>query len=129
MKNTLIRALGTICLTSIVCVCAIAQTSVNEYKKASLKIPEIFNRVEDSLKKEFANKNLSYPPTEMYLRSFKYDRQLEVWVKGEASEPFQLFSLNRTDTAVHIFFQKNRSPSEERTTLRADGVAYGCNSK
>lgn len=85
------RAFSTIFIICIVSVCAYSQTAVSEYKKSSLKIPEIFNRVEDSLKKEFADKNLSYPPKEMYLRSFKYDRQLEIWVKGEASEPFQLF--------------------------------------
>ena len=52
---------------------------------------DVFSRMEDSVKKQFEKQNLSWPPEEMYVRSFKYDRQLEVWVKGDAKEPFKLF--------------------------------------
>lgn len=59
--------------------------------KSFLISTEIFSKLEDSLKKQFENQKLVYPPQAMYLRSFKYDRQLEVWVKSSTKEPYKLF--------------------------------------
>lgn len=52
---------------------------------------EVFNRTEDSVKKQFKKQNLSWPPQSMYVRSFKYDKQLEVWVKVDSSAQYKLF--------------------------------------
>ncbi len=68
-----------------------AQTSYINYGRSSGKMPEIFSRIEDSLKKQFEEKKLQWPPQELYLRSFKFDRQLEVWVKDEDKSAFKLF--------------------------------------
>ena len=70
---------------------AYLQASSNEFKRASYKTVDIFNKKEDTLKKEFAKKGLQWPAKYVYIRSFKYDAQLEVWVKNEASEQFKLF--------------------------------------
>ena len=59
--------------------------------KYFLKSPDAANRLEDSLKKQFEKQNLTWPPQAMYLRSFKYDRQLEIWVKSSNKEPYKLF--------------------------------------
>lgn len=68
-----------------------AQGTFMGIQKNSVKITSIFINIEDSLVKQFEEKKLSWPPQEMYIRSFKYDRQLEVWVKGNAKESFKLF--------------------------------------
>jgi murein L,D-transpeptidase YafK len=68
-----------------------AQPSFAENKKAAGKVAEVYSRMEDSIKSQFKKQNLVWPPAEMYVRSFKYDRQLEVWVKNDAKEPFKLF--------------------------------------
>ena len=47
--------------------------------------------MEDSLKKQFEKQHLTWPPQSMYIRSFKYERQLEVWVKSDLKEPYKLF--------------------------------------
>ncbi len=49
------------------------------------------SRMEDSVKKQFEQQKLTWPPQSVYIRSFKYDRQLEVWVRGNATEPYKLF--------------------------------------
>jgi murein L,D-transpeptidase YafK len=72
-----------------------SQTSVSDVRKYSIKFSDIFARVEDSLKKEFKSKNLAWPPKDIYIRSFKYDRQLEVWVKDNLKEQFKLFKTYR----------------------------------
>lgn len=46
---------------------------------------------EDSLKNQFARKGLIWPAREVYIRSFKYDSQMEVWVRNSDNEKFQLF--------------------------------------
>ena len=68
-----------------------SQNSFVNYQKSSLKITDVFNRQEDSLRKEFENKGLKWPARYVYIRSFKYDRQLEVWVKNDVKEPYKHF--------------------------------------
>jgi murein L,D-transpeptidase YafK len=68
-----------------------AQTSAASIQKGLVKVSAIADIMEDSLAKQFADKKLIWPPAEVYIRSFKYDRQLEVWVKGSTKESFKLF--------------------------------------
>lgn len=62
-----------------------------DYQKTFARPDESFRRKEDTLEKQFATKGLKWPANYIYLRSFKYDSQMEVWVKDEVSEPFKLF--------------------------------------
>ena len=59
--------------------------------KLFLKSPEASLLMQDSLKRQFAKQNISWPAQSMYLRSFKYERQLEVWVKSDGKQPYKLF--------------------------------------
>jgi murein L,D-transpeptidase YafK len=52
---------------------------------------EALKKKEDTLQKQFKAKGLSWPAKYVYIRSFKYDGQLEVWVKSERKKPFELF--------------------------------------
>lgn len=49
------------------------------------------HRTEDSLRKQFNDLGLEWPAKEVYIRSFKYDSQLEIWVRNSDTLPFQLF--------------------------------------
>ncbi len=62
-----------------------------DYQKTFPRPSEALQKKEDTLQKQFAEKKLKWPAKYIYIRSFKYDSQLEVWVKNEISEPFQLF--------------------------------------
>ena len=66
-------------------------SSFIEYQKTFQRPDESFRRKEDTLQKQFAAKKLKWPAKYIYIRSFKYDSQLEVWVKNEISESFKLF--------------------------------------
>ncbi len=61
------------------------------YQKSFARPDESFRRKEDTLQKQFEARNLQWPVKYMYIRSFKYDSQLEVWVKNELQESFKLF--------------------------------------
>ena len=62
-----------------------------DYQKTFPRPNEALKRKEDTLQKQFEARNLVWPARYMYIRSFKYDSQLEVWVKNEAKEQYQLF--------------------------------------
>lgn len=49
----------------------------------------------DTLQKQFAAKGLAWPVRNIYVRSFKYDSQLEVWVSNGRKEPYKLFKTYR----------------------------------
>jgi len=62
-----------------------------DYQKSIPKITDLLVRKQDTLMKQFKNKGLVWPAKFIYIRSFKYDSQLEVWVKNERSQPYKLF--------------------------------------
>lgn len=75
-----------------------AQTSVgnnyNSFLTAQKSWPrpaDALKRKEDTLRAQFERKGLNWPAHYIYVRSFKYDSQLEVWVKNKPSDPFKLF--------------------------------------
>src|SRR6185436_572706 len=70
---------------------AAVSTSFLEYQKTLPRPAEAIARKEDTLRKQFATKKLVWPAKYIYIRSFKYDSQMEVWVKNDIKEQFQLF--------------------------------------
>jgi murein L,D-transpeptidase YafK len=72
-----------------------AQNSYVSIKAYSNKATGPYAKIEDTLRKQFEEKKLAWPPQQIYIRSFKYDRQVEVWVKGNDAETFKLFKTYR----------------------------------
>lgn len=75
---------------------SIAQTSATaihfiDYQRSIPKIGDLMNRKEDTLIKQFRERGLAWPARYVYIRSFKYDSQLEVWVKNTKEEKYKLF--------------------------------------
>src|SRR6266498_327623 len=66
-----------------------------EYQKTFPRPAEALARKEDTLQKQFEAKKLVWPAKYIYIRSFKYDSQMEVWVKNDLKDPFQLFKTYR----------------------------------
>ncbi|HYC29335.1 MAG TPA: hypothetical protein VEB42_10970, partial [Chitinophagaceae bacterium] len=62
---------------------AVAQNSAQsitfvDFQRTYPKINEVLLRREDTLRKQFEAKGLAWPAKYIYIRSFKYDSQLEV---------------------------------------------------
>jgi murein L,D-transpeptidase YafK len=70
---------------------AAVSTSFLEYQRTLPRPAEAIARKEDTLQKQFVAKKLAWPAKYVYIRSFKYDSQMEVWVKNDVKDPFQLF--------------------------------------
>ena len=90
MRNLYLKTLLIVLFVSATGI-SFSQTSFNDFKRASYKTADIFNKKEDTLKKEFIKKGLQWPAKYVYFRSFKFDAQLEVWVKNDAKEQYKLF--------------------------------------
>ncbi len=71
----------------------VAQYTVEKNPFIFLSKSNVFSKVEDSLKLEFKLKGLEWPAKYMYVRAFKLERQLEVWIKNDYAEAFQLFKV------------------------------------
>lgn len=97
MKNLSALIISLICLITFASAqksstpVSIAYTSFIDYQKSLQRPSEALTRKEDTLRKQFEEKNLLWPARFIYIRSFKYDSQLEVWVKNDIKEPYQLF--------------------------------------
>lgn len=69
----------------------LAQPSFMSMQRQYPTVMQALKQKEDTLKKQLAAIHINWPLQQMYVRSFKYDSQLEVWVRNKSSEPFQLF--------------------------------------
>lgn len=69
----------------------LAQSSFWEQQQSYPKVEKAIKIRTDTLKTQFKSAGLEFPPKQIYIRSFKYDSQLEVWVKSENNPQFQLF--------------------------------------
>ncbi|AEV98904.1 hypothetical protein A4D02_10145 [Niastella koreensis] len=74
-----------------------AATSINfiDYQRGFPRINDALKKKEDTLMKQFEEKKLAWPARYIYIRSFKYDSQIEVWVKQELNDKFALFKTYR----------------------------------
>lgn len=68
-----------------------SQNFYSPHINTDLKVAGITAGKEAELKKEFEARGLKWPAKYLYIRSFKYDAQLEVWVKNSIRERYKLF--------------------------------------
>jgi len=87
MKNLLTLLLLTIGYVSY----GQMEASFIDFQRTLPRPGDALKRKEDTLRKQFLSKGFDWPAKQMYIRSFKYDGQLEVWIKNDRKEPFKLF--------------------------------------
>lgn len=101
------------CLAFTFALTAKAQYAFEDAPKRNLKVATIFTRVEDSLKKEFQEKGLQWPVKYMYMRAFKQEKQMEVWVKNDWKEAFQLFKVYKVCATSGTFGPKRKEGDKQ----------------
>lgn len=67
------------------------QASFFDFQKSYPRVAYALKLKEDTLKRQFQTAGLQWPAKQIYIRSFKYDSQLEVWVRNSSSEQYKLF--------------------------------------
>jgi len=88
MKKVLLLA-G--CIMLVTLVYAQPQASFYDIQKSYPRFASAVSKKEDTLRKQFEKAGLTWPAKQIYIRSFKYDSQLEVWVRNSVTDQFQLF--------------------------------------
>ena len=68
-----------------------AVSSFIDFQKTLQRPSTALSKNEAILKKQFEDKKLVWPAKYVYIRSFKYDSQLEIWVKNDRKDPYRLF--------------------------------------
>ncbi|MDB5246390.1 MAG: exported protein [Segetibacter sp.] len=68
-----------------------AQPSFVEYQRTYPRVASAMRSKEDTLRRQFQKAGLQWPANQLYIRSFKYDSQLEVWVRSNSGQSFKLF--------------------------------------
>lgn len=90
------------------CVETFSQTSFLDLQRSSSKFVNALKTKEDTLKKQFEKANLQWPAKQVYIRSFKYDSQLEVWVRNSSKEAYKLFKTYKVCALSGALAKKNR---------------------
>lgn len=62
-----------------------------EYQRSFPRISEALKKKEDTLARQFRAQKLQWPAKNIYIRSFKFDSKLEVWVKYTGKDKYRLF--------------------------------------
>jgi murein L,D-transpeptidase YafK len=66
-------------------------TSFKSYQLSMPRVSQAYGFFNDMLKKEFEAKGLAYPPIDLYIRSFKSQNEMEVWVKNPDVDTYSFF--------------------------------------
>lgn len=88
---SIISSLLFICLNK-----ANAQADISSFKANQLSAPRVakaYATYNDILKKSFEEKGLVYPPNDIYIRTFKAQNEMEIWVKNPGADTFSFFKL------------------------------------
>lgn len=70
---------------------AISQPSFLSSPKANSRVINAYKAKDDTLRKQYEKQGLQWPPKQLYIRSFKFDSQLEVWARNDSKSAFKLF--------------------------------------
>lgn len=82
-------------LLSLCIIPVYAQTSFSEVQQEFPRVAHALRAKEDSLIKQFDRAGLQWPPNQIFVRSFKYDSQLEIWVRENSRQDWKLFKTFR----------------------------------
>lgn len=59
------------------------------------RVSQAYTKYNDSLRKMFEAKNVTYPPKDIYIRSFKSQNEMEVWGRNDPESEYKLIKLYR----------------------------------
>lgn len=76
-----------------------AQLSFRQEQLNHVRVKDAFDEKDLLLHDMFVSKGLSYPPAQIFLRAFKLERDLEVWVRADT---FSQFALLHTYDICHL---------------------------
>lgn len=98
MYQTLLRCLFTLMWCGI-CACCLAQEGDEPaFSSAQLTAPRVmdaFRKFDDSAAREFKRRYMVYPPSDIFLRVFKLQNEMELWARNGDNYEYRLVKIFR----------------------------------
>jgi murein L,D-transpeptidase YafK len=91
MKNLVSFLTAVFITTTVFAQSGVSTISFIDVQRTLPRPGDALKRKEDTLQRQAKAKGFDWPVKSVYIRSFKYDGQLEVWVKNNTKEPYKLF--------------------------------------
>ncbi|HON56292.1 MAG TPA: hypothetical protein PLJ38_04675, partial [bacterium] len=89
--NMLIKLLGLIIMTIFFCNSQGLSDNFKEKQLQYYRVKIAYNEKEELLKAEFSKKKMIYPAANIFLRIFKNERILELWIKEKSKKKYKFF--------------------------------------
>jgi murein L,D-transpeptidase YafK len=77
---------------------SLAQEDVQTFRNFQFsfnRVSQAWMKTNDTLQKAFKAKNLSYPPSDIYIRTFKAQNEMELWARDNDDAEYQLVKTYR----------------------------------
>ncbi len=66
-----------------------------EYQFSSDRVTDAWKKYNDTLRKDFKLKNVAWPPTDIFLRAFKSQNELELWARDNVATEYKKIKTYR----------------------------------
>lgn len=70
-------------------------TTLRNTQLSFTRVAQAYSKYNDSLRKLFQSRELSYPPKDIYIRTFKSQNEMEIWARESPEEQYKLLKLYR----------------------------------
>jgi murein L,D-transpeptidase YafK len=88
-----------LCAVMVMCMgVSYAQDDVQTFRNFQLsfnRVSQAWLKYNDTLQRMFKNKGLSYPPKDIYIRTFKAQNELELWGRDDVEDAYKLVKTYR----------------------------------
>lgn len=77
---------------------AFAQDDIKAFRNFQFSFSRVsgaYNAYNDSIQRMFRAQGLSYPPKDIYIRSFKAQNEMEIWARDKANDEYKLVKRYR----------------------------------
>lgn len=98
MINRLFRGAWMVMLLGFMSVSAKAQDDAQTFRNFQFsfnRVSQAWMKYNDTLRQDFARKSLAYPPSDIYIRSFKSQNEMELWARDTDTAEYKLVKTYR----------------------------------
>jgi murein L,D-transpeptidase YafK len=67
----------------------------HDYQFSSSRVTDAWKKYDDTLRKAFGSKDAAWPPTDIFLRAFKSQNELELWARDNGSAEYKKIKTYR----------------------------------
>ena len=92
-RQTLLKSLVLCAVVSFMAAVSFAQDDVQTFRNFQFsfnRVSQAWMKTNDTLAKAFKDKGMAYPPSDIYIRSFKAQNEMELWARDSDTAKYKL---------------------------------------